>query len=419
MTKKICLITPAHLSFNPRLVKEADALCEAGYSVTVISCNYNDSITQFDNKILKSAKWKSLILKWSKKKNPTLFWYSRIRKYFLTKIYRNKLFKKYLSDNKDILLRIFDRVLPELEKLVLNHPADLYIAHNLQSLPIAYEAAKKYNSLLGFDAEDLHSEMFREEEQNSVYKELAEYYERTFIKKCDYLTTASPGISRAYRKKYNLEYLPPVILNVFPLLMSEKKVAERHDSTLKIYWFSQTIGRYRGLNDILEALGKLNNMDIELHLLGNWQTGFKKEFFERTQELKIDNNKIYSHPLTCSNNMINFASSFDIGLALEEKVSNNRNICLTNKIFTYMLAGNAIIATNTDGQKEISENAGNAIKTYESGDIDSLVSIIEQWYLNRNKLQTAKEESLKLGISKYNWDNEKKKFLDLVEAKLN
>src|SRR5580704_18905598 len=39
MKTRICLISPSHLSMNPRLVKEADALTEAGYDVAVIAAD--------------------------------------------------------------------------------------------------------------------------------------------------------------------------------------------------------------------------------------------------------------------------------------------------------------------------------------------------------------------------------------------
>src|ERR1700675_250118 len=37
---RVCLITPGHLATNPRIVKEADALSEAGYDVTVIAADF-------------------------------------------------------------------------------------------------------------------------------------------------------------------------------------------------------------------------------------------------------------------------------------------------------------------------------------------------------------------------------------------
>src|SRR5690625_6431809 len=37
---RICLVTTGHPSTNPRLVKEADALVEAGYNVHVVACKF-------------------------------------------------------------------------------------------------------------------------------------------------------------------------------------------------------------------------------------------------------------------------------------------------------------------------------------------------------------------------------------------
>ncbi len=35
--RRICLVTSAHVSYNPRLLKEADALHQTGYAVRVVA----------------------------------------------------------------------------------------------------------------------------------------------------------------------------------------------------------------------------------------------------------------------------------------------------------------------------------------------------------------------------------------------
>src|SRR5256885_1360031 len=40
LPRRVCLITPGHLATNPRIVKEADALSEAGCEVSVIAADY-------------------------------------------------------------------------------------------------------------------------------------------------------------------------------------------------------------------------------------------------------------------------------------------------------------------------------------------------------------------------------------------
>ena len=49
-------------------------------------------------------------------------------------------------------------------------------------------------------------------------------------------------------------------------------------------------------------------------------------------------------------------SNYDSGLALEDgRIDVNRNICLTNKIWSYLQSGLYILASDTDAQKEFIE----------------------------------------------------------------
>lgn len=39
----ICIVTSKHISYNPRVVKEADALTKAGHTVIVVTvCNHRE-----------------------------------------------------------------------------------------------------------------------------------------------------------------------------------------------------------------------------------------------------------------------------------------------------------------------------------------------------------------------------------------
>lgn len=58
--KKIVLVTSGQPSLNPRLVKEADALVEAGYEVTVIYQYWNEWGTDLDKVLLPQKKWKTI-----------------------------------------------------------------------------------------------------------------------------------------------------------------------------------------------------------------------------------------------------------------------------------------------------------------------------------------------------------------------
>jgi hypothetical protein len=90
----------------------------------------------------------------------------------------------------------------------------------------------------------------------------------------------------------------------------------------------------------------------------------------------------------------------------------NRDICLTNKIFTYLLAGNAIIFSETSAQKKfnIENNVGNI---YKHDNIEELVKCIN-FYRDSKNLETHKAHNKHLAETKFNWELESIKLLQLI-----
>ena len=412
MKFRICLVSTGQPSTNPRIVKEADSLVEAGYEVVVLCTHWTKWADNTDKQLLSKKKWRCKYSGGSPDNN--------FHVYYLTR-FRHKLYKKILSfgiNSSFIRENSLFRSYSELEKQAKNIEADLYIAHNLGALPIAVKAAEKYGAKVGFDAEDFHSGMFPDNERKTQEYYLTELIEKKYIKKCDYITAASPGIAKAYKEKYGIQ-LPKIILNVFPLSMRPSRFRITNEKKpLSLFWFSQTIGSNRGLKDIIKAMGQLEGLNIELNLLGKWQQSYEDKLFKLVDEIGINKKMIKHHKPIDSDQVISLAGKFDIGLALEQPVSMNRNICLTNKIFSYLLAGTAIIATNTNGQSEFINENNLPAKLYNPGDIRALSSILRYWYKNQDDLNLNRKKSWEIGGSILNWDIEKHKFLELVKNTL-
>ena len=58
MLGTICIVSPGNLASNPRVLKEADALHEAGYAVTAVVCDYTAALRPFDDAIAASVPWR-------------------------------------------------------------------------------------------------------------------------------------------------------------------------------------------------------------------------------------------------------------------------------------------------------------------------------------------------------------------------
>ena len=55
--KKICLVSPSHVASNPRLIKEAYSLLQAGYDVRVVAGDMVPFVLPLDNALLLSVEW--------------------------------------------------------------------------------------------------------------------------------------------------------------------------------------------------------------------------------------------------------------------------------------------------------------------------------------------------------------------------
>ena len=342
---RICLLAPGQPSVDPRLVKEADVLHEVGHEVQVLCSHMIPWADVADRELLQTRSWTCTYVGGDFNDKSTEYSRTRLRH----GLARRLPLAWPLSDR----LRRYAvcRVLPELVSAAKRAKADLYIAHYTGALVAAGDAAHANRALFGFDAEDFETGSYPFAAGPSPMDRLVERFEREYLPRCSYVTAASPGIAEAYNAKYGIP-LPTTILNVFPLSERPSELrAMPPDGPLRLYWFSQTVGLGRGLEDVIQAMGQLKGCEIELHVRGRWAPGHDRLLFDLSASSGVHSKQVVVHAPGVPDQMARMAAECDVGLALEQPVSQNRQICLTNKIFTYLLAGNAVIATATKGQQ--------------------------------------------------------------------
>ena len=398
------LISSGQPALNPRLVKEADALTNAGYEVTVLYAYWNDWGTRFDRELIPTKKWKAVCIGGDPENRKTTYFVSRI-------IHKTAKLINQLTGGKYQAELAIARPSYFLMNAAKNQYADLYIGHNLGALPATVKAAKANKKPCGFDAEDFHRYEVSDDKTNPDVI-LKTKLENHYLPQTDYLAVSSAEIADAYKQLFPGKE-PVVIRNVFPTEPGIQPHVINQDDPLKLFWFSQTIGANRGLQDIVTALETLHGHSFELHLLGHYTESIQAE---------ISNNsdlKIYFHSPVLPTDLAKFASQFDIGLALEPGFSINNNFALSNKIFTYLQAGLCIIASNTIAQSSFLAAYPGIGNVYTRGDTDALNNILLYYHRHRDKLLEAQKAALSLAREKLNWETEQKKFLAAVENTLN
>lgn len=394
--KIICLITPGHICSNPRIVKEAIATSSAGFQVHLVFTQYVAELIPFDQEILtENPTWTYNVLNWT-----GLSSISKTIRLFYG--FKQKIVSILLPNGILFLNRNYSW---QLKKAIAIN-ANLYIGHNMGALPVAVNAAKKNKVRCGFDAEDFHRNETTND-TNSLEVKVKRAIEDEFIPKLNYLSASSPLIAAQYQKLYSLPVTS--ILNVFPKI--DRQISYNQQEPLKLFWFSQTIGSGRGLETIVDAL-KLIHFDFEFHLVGKVSPIYKTKLLQQAGLTTLQN-KIIFHGTVNVQSIFEIAFKCDIGLASEIPYPLNRNICLTNKIFTYIQSGLLVLASDTQAQLLFMKEHSQIGRTY--GGINDFSKLITYYNENRAELHATKMASYELGQNSLNWEIESRKILAIIK----
>jgi len=409
--KKICIVTSAPISYNPRALKEADALAAAGYEVRVVAAQHVTWVADWDRKLSEGRRWKLDSVEWGDRNSST----KRIR--FKSGV-RQRVFVRLataLGFERNIAERAYCRLYDEMLKVSCRETADLFIAHNPQALPIASRAAQVFGADLEFDSEDLHTGEFTKDEEQSLTYRLLDFLERKYLPKCKHITSPSDGISRALADRYGLP-LPATIYNVFPL--SERDTIDGHSKDrqgpdLSLYWFSTIIGLNRGIQDIIRAASLLSK-PTQIHLRGAVEDDVRRELSALAESCGFKG-RLYFHPAVLPDELLSRATEHDVGFAVEQPTCQNKILTVSNKMFFYFLAGIAVAATDTVGQTAIMKSCSDAGFVYPAGNHKALAEKLQLFMDQPELLEKCKQASLQAATDRWNWEMESVRLLELID----
>lgn len=410
MAVKVCLVTSGHLSTNPRLVKEAEALERAGYDVRIVAARFLPWADAEDQVFLARG-WKVRRIPFGPAATPIM----RIARSLRRRLARRaaKLFGFPLW-----LVRLACHwIVPELTKHARGCGADIYVAHNLAALPAAVAAAASAKAKAVFDAEDFHSGEPTEGVAGDYDRRLAEALESHYMPLCDAITAASPGIARAYAMRYGIRE-PTVVLNTFPLAMAHGGGCSRESPPRRpsVYWFSQTIGPMRGLECAIRSIAKSRSRP-HLYLRGSASEDYRRELTALAQAHGVAE-RLHFLPPAAPEEMVRLAAMYDVGFAGEPGHSPNNRICLSNKLFCYLLAGIPVLASATPAQTAFASEAPEAVRLYRPDQESELAAQIDRLFGDVAELDMARSAAKRAGAERYNWDVEQVRWLREIESVL-
>ena len=397
MPGAVCIVSPGNLASNPRVLKEADALHEAGYAVTAVVCDYTEALRSFDDEIASRVPWKVVRVA-----RPAGERQAGQAARGLARLATGLGMRAPVA----LAAAAYGGPVSALRRAASEVPADLYIAHYVAGLAAAADAARRHGAMLGFDAEDYHAG-----EGTPFHMNMVRTIESAVLPGCRHVTAAAPLIAEAYAAQSGVQ--PVTVLNVFPLAMApEQPRPASVPDTFKAYWFSQTIGLDRGLQSFIQAMARTRTR-VTLDIRGGNRWGHGEQLIELARGLGIGD-RVSLLPMAPPEEMVRLAASYDIGLSLETDVSENRRLCLTNKIFTYLLAGVPVLLSDTPAQRALAPDLGAAARLASLADPAAMAATLDDLAGSRSARAEASASAWRLGRERYNWEVEKGALLGSV-----
>jgi len=382
------------------MLKAADAFQDAGYQVRVVSTSTGGWASKADAALGAARPWSWRVVNYDRAEAPSRWLRSGSRH----KVAR-ALAAVMTSVPASVATAAFGRVHRELVTAILEEPADLLYGGTTGAIGAVAEAGRRARTPFAVDFEDFHCG-----EHESRDGDLSNVLGRVVMQSASdgaaFVTAGSAAIAVACREDLGINATP--INNVFPLPSAQPvDPTTRLNGEFAVYWFSQTIGPGRGLEDVVRALGRTARTAL-FTLRGCPAAGYVETLRALASRDAPRVRMVVESPIA-PELMVDACRAFDLGVSSEQGHIRNRQLNLPNKATTYPLAGVPVALTNTPGQEPLARDLGAGALVFAPGDVASLAEQILPLMTDMTRLAEARAASWQAASTRWHWEHQQER----------
>lgn len=283
--------------------------------------------------------------------------------------------------------------------------ADMYVANDLDTLPIVAKISKRKKAKLIYDAHEFYVDSGVV--NTYLFKKMFRIIEKYKIKHADVVITVNQSIAEKLQKEYNLKEKPFVLYNI-PNYQSTKKHFKHEKNTKTKIVYCGNYAKDRGLPELVMAMLHLPNKFV-LYLQGYGP--LESELRELVDSHKLNKKVIFVDPVPM-HDIVESLRDYDIGVIPYQPVNINNYLCTPNKLFEYMQAGLVVVCSDLPELKRILHEKpqnGEVFDPYNPEDITKKIVYVS------NKLKSLKQNSIEKA-QKYTWAKEEEKLFKIYEG---
>lgn len=291
---------------------------------------------------------------------------------------------------------------------LLFHRSCLLVSNDLDTLLPNYIVSKIKKVRLVFDSHEYFTGV-PELENRPFVKGVWKCIERFIIPRLEYAITVNDSLAAIYRDEYGIDVA--VVRNIgktyggTPVGRNKLGVDE---NDLLLVLQGRGINKERGAEELLDAVTLCERVHLLIIGSGDIIDRLKKK-------VRSENtgNKISFLPVMEWSEMMSYTATADAGISLDKGDYINSRYSLPNKIFDYINAGIAVVASELPEIEAVISryNCGLTVKSVDPRSISDIICLLRD---EPGLLERLKSNSVKAG-RELNWENERRKVKEIYE----
>jgi|SRR5579859_221416 len=380
---RVCMHTLGPVRLDPRILREATALAQAGYPVTVVDFE-TDPVRPREEEF-EGLHLKHIFM-------PSWFVPSRFKPWFLVRIVR-------------ALLRT--------TQTLIQTPADVYHGHDPFAFFGCYIAAVFRRKPLVFDAHDLPFVSPKVTRWRLLHA-LATGLLRSMLPRCAAIITVSPPVVEALQRLYGGKKATLVrnIAAYQPPVTSDRLRQHLHlPPATRIALYQGGFNADRGL-DVLVRASKFLQPETIIVLMGE---GESRPALEALIEQEQAQDRVKIIPTVPYAELMSWTASANLGLIVYRPQSPNVLMMLPNKLFEYMMAGLPVVASTIPPTVDIINryDVGRVVTSLEPEDV---AEVLNTMLADREAMERMHHNALAATEREFRWDVESQQLVRLYQT---
>jgi len=293
-----------------------------------------------------------------------------------------------------------------LIKMIRGRP-DLIHAHDANTLPTAWLAAKLSGAKLVYDAHEISTSR----EGYAGFRNLVAVVEKCLMPRADGTITTTDSRAKFFARAYHIPR--PLVLQNRPRLQSSERSSRiREELGLQQPWpivlYQGGIQQGRGLERLIRAASSIP--DAYFVLIGGGR--LERVLHEIVREQGLED-RVFLVPTVPLADLPSYTASADIGVQPIENTCLNHSTTDSNKLFEYVQAGLPVIASAFPEIRKIvnAYDLGLLVEPGNTGDLISAITALVNHSEKRMYLSSRAQDAARI----LNWEGQEKLLLNLYD----